>query len=88
MEILMRGTKMRLCAATLILLLFSVVLPGCPHPFRLPGDPVYYLCAFMKGTVVDSSTHEPLAGGPHLGLSLQERHLRGLYKQHGGLPEQ
>jgi hypothetical protein len=62
MEVLMRGTKMRLSAATLILLLFSVVLPGCPHPFHFPGDPAYYLCAFMKGTVVDSSTHEPLEG--------------------------
>ena len=52
---------MRLCAATLILLLFSVVLSGC-FPFHVLGDPAYYLCAFMKGTVVDSSTHEPLAG--------------------------
>ncbi len=57
----MRSIKMRLSVVTLILLLFSVVLPGC-HRFHLPADYRYYLCAFLKGTVADSTTGEPLAG--------------------------
>lgn len=58
----MRGTKIKLSVVTVILLLFSVVLPRCHCPFHLPADYIYYLCAFVKGTVADSSTREPLAG--------------------------
>ena len=50
---------MRLCVATLILLSLSLILPGCHH-FRLPADYRYCLCAFIKGAVADSSTHEPV----------------------------
>lgn len=52
---------MRRCTAVLILLLVSVVVSGCSL-FMVFGDYAYGLCAFMTGTVVDSSTHEPLAG--------------------------
>jgi hypothetical protein len=58
-----QDNKMKRCVVALVLLSSAVVLTGCSIlTCFLPADCVCYYYAIVKGTVIDSSTREPISG--------------------------